>query len=189
MRPTQDKISREYRNPAFTHRARSAWMLFAGIVIFLWANTGNAAQELANQAAISATGPNLPSKKFDYETIALPDHFVRNDLPRRMRFQNAVADDDNMPADNPVTNAGATLGRVLFYDKNLSANATVACASCHIQKHAFSDPKQFSIGLHGEKTGRHSMGLSNARYFKPGRFFLAWAGGIAGATGPDAHPR
>ena len=40
---------------------------------------------------------------------------------------------DNTPQANPITNAGATLGRVLFYDKNLSVNNTIACASCHLQ--------------------------------------------------------
>ena len=47
---------------------------------------------------------------------------------------------DNTPANNPLTDAGATLGRVLFYDKQLSADNTIACASWHLQQHAFGDP-------------------------------------------------
>ena len=58
----------------------------------------------------------------------------------------------------------ATLGRVLFYDKALSDNQTIACASCHQQQFAFSDTAQRSIGLNGELTGRHSMRLVNNRF-------------------------
>ena len=51
----------------------------------------------------------------------------------------------------------ATLGRVLFYDNHLSANDKVACASCHIQERAFSDPVAKSTGLEdGMETIRNS---------------------------------
>jgi cytochrome c peroxidase len=82
-----------------------------------------------------------------------------------------VRDQDNTPANNPVSNIGATLGRVLFYDKRLSTNQTVACASCHQQRAGFSDPRAFSVGFAGGLTGRNSMGLANARYYNNGRFF------------------
>lgn len=71
---------------------------------------------------------------------------------------------------NPITDAGATLGRVLFYDKNLSANQTVSCASCHRQSLAFSDRLQASPGVNGQ-TARHSMRLVNARFANEVRFF------------------
>ena len=71
---------------------------------------------------------------------------------------------DNTPDDNPLTDAGATLGRILFYDKRLSRNDTVACASCHDQKHGFSDPRRFSVGFEGGRTGRNAMGLVNLRF-------------------------
>ena len=72
--------------------------------------------------------------------------------------------------DNVITDAGATLGRVLFYDKNLSENGTVACASCHQQQFAFGDALQASEGANGT-TGRHSMRLINARFASEARFF------------------
>ncbi len=78
---------------------------------------------------------------------------------------------DNTPAENPITDNGATLGRVLFYDTRLSANNTVACASCHQQAHAFSDPRKFSIGFAGATTDRNSMPLVDLRYYARGRFF------------------
>lgn len=77
---------------------------------------------------------------------------------------------DNTPADNPLTDSGATLGRVLFYDRDLSVDGTVACASCHLQQHAFGDTAQVSMGVHGT-TGRHSMRLINTRFAAESRFF------------------
>lgn len=73
-------------------------------------------------------------------------------------------------AGNSVTDKGATLGRVLFYDKNLSSNNTISCSSCHMQQHAFSDPSIASTGVNGS-TGRHSMRLINARFAAERRFF------------------
>lgn len=73
-------------------------------------------------------------------------------------------------ATNPVTNAGATLGRVLFYDKNLSSNNTVSCASCHQQAHAFGDTALASQGVNGI-TGRHTPRLINTRFAQETKFF------------------
>jgi cytochrome c peroxidase len=72
---------------------------------------------------------------------------------------------------NPITDEAATLGRVLFYDKNLSANGSVACASCHRQAFAFGDTAVRSRGLAGGLTGRHSMRLVNARFADEVKFF------------------
>ena len=98
---------------------------------------------------------------YNYEDIDLPDHFLRRQITRL----------DNTPTNNPVTDEGATLGRVLFYDVNLSANNTTSCASCHAQEDAFADTRRLSIGFDGEETARHSPGLSNARYYRNGNFF------------------
>lgn len=103
----------------------------------------------------------LPSSEFNYSNPNLPRHFTNGD----------ANDLDNTPNDNRITNTTATLGRVLFYDKKLSANNTIACASCHLQDKGFSDPAQFSTGFEGGLTGRQSMGLANARYYGNGRFF------------------
>jgi len=71
---------------------------------------------------------------------------------------------------NPVSDKGATLGRVLFYDKQLSVNNTISCGSCHRQQFAFGDTAVASIGVNG-KTGRHSMRLINARFGQEVKFF------------------
>lgn len=104
---------------------------------------------------------NLPSSLFNYANIQLPGHFLDNELLQ----------EDNTPANNPITDEGATLGRVLFYDKKLSANNTISCASCHAQESGFSDSNILSIGFDGGLTGRNSMGLSNAKFYANGRFF------------------
>src|SRR6184192_265350 len=93
----------------------------------------------------------LPETPYRYADLDLPAHFQ---TPAARRF-------DNTPRDNPVTDAGATLGRVLFYDTRFSANNTVACASCHQQKHAFVDPNRFSKGFEGKRTDRHAPSLVN----------------------------
>ena len=73
-------------------------------------------------------------------------------------------------AGNPITNKGATLGRVLFYDKNLSSNNTISCASCHIQANAFGDDTDASEGVNGTTT-RHAMRLVNSRFSNERKFF------------------
>lgn len=77
----------------------------------------------------------------------------------------------NTPAANLTTDAGALLGRVLFHDRRLSANDRVSCSSCHVQQFGFGDTAQFSIGFAGGRTTRHSPGIANSRYYRPGRFF------------------
>lgn len=111
---------------------------------------------------------NLPETPFDYSSLNLPSHFITNaggPLP------TSVNGTDNTPTNNAITNDGATLGRVLFYDKKLSANGTIACASCHKQDKGFSDDAVLSLGFDGGTTGRHSMTLINARFYQRGRFF------------------
>lgn len=111
---------------------------------------------------------NLPETPFNYADQKLPEHYKVDTLGFHSR---AVILDDNTPADNPNTDEGATLGRVLFYDINLSKNRTVACASCHKQELGFSDDRVLSVGFEGGNTKRHSMGLTNARFYADGRFF------------------
>ncbi|MCA9264046.1 MAG: hypothetical protein KDA60_09375 [Planctomycetales bacterium] len=111
--------------------------------------------------------PVLPETPFDYRGYAvddLPEHF-------RTRGFRSVTATENTPTNNPITNAGATLGRVLFYDRRLSHNNSTACASCHQQETGFSDANQFSTGADGDQTPRHSMALGNAKFYDSGKFF------------------
>jgi cytochrome c peroxidase len=70
-----------------------------------------------------------------------------------------------------ISNAKATLGRVLFYDKQLSIDNSISCGSCHKQAFAFSDTSMASNGVSNGKTGRHSMRLINVRFANEAKFF------------------
>lgn len=66
-----------------------------------------------------------------------------------------------IPNDNPLTIEGVELGRKLFYDPILSKDSTQSCSSCHQQKHAFSDPLKFSIGVDGFPGHRNASAIVN----------------------------
>lgn len=116
--------------------------------------------------------PSLPATSFGYSdaSVPLPIFFINANGGGRGGAGGVIAT-DNTPANNAITNAGATLGRVLFYDKRLSANDQQACASCHVQAKGFSDTLKLSAGFAGGVTSRHAMGLTNARFYQRGRFF------------------
>lgn len=90
--------------------------------------------------------PNLPETSFQYEDPVIPLHLQE------------VVQQEKLDV---ITNAGATLGRVLFYDKKLSINNSVSCASCHKQEAGFADPDRFSVGFEGRKTTRNSPSIVN----------------------------
>jgi cytochrome c peroxidase len=79
----------------------------------------------------------------------------------------------NLPGDNPLTVESVALGKQLFHDKRLSINGTQSCADCHDEAHAFTDPRQFSIGAEGQIGTRNAMPLFNLawkqRFFWDGR--------------------
>jgi len=99
------------------------------------------------------------TKLANYAAQPVPAYILRDNTPA-----------GPTPPANPITNIGATLGRVLFYDKRLSRNSTVSCASCHQQSRAFGDTATASTGVAGT-TGRHSMRLINSRFSAERRFF------------------
>lgn len=111
---------------------------------------------------------NLPDTPYNYSELNLPAYFYVNDNGPIPSSVNGI---DNNPAGNPVTDEGATLGRVLFYDKNLSLNRTTACGSCHRAEKAFADSSPFSHGLYGQPTRRNSMTMVNTRFYQRGKFF------------------
>jgi cytochrome c peroxidase len=115
--------------------------------------------EFAPVTAVLTVDPRaLPN----YAAQAVPGYFVPQILQREVRN----------PLGNEITDAGAMLGRVLFFDRQLSRTNTVSCASCHRQQLGFGDTARFSVGFDG--TGRttvHSMRLGNARFNENGRYF------------------
>ena len=93
-----------------------------------------------------------------------------------------------IPADNPMTIKKIELGRVLFFDRRLSEDNTIACASCHLAKFAFTDGMPVSTGIRGQKGGR-SAPVSFNRVFSSVQF---WDGRAATleeqSVGPFTNP-
>ena len=102
-----------------------------------------------------AFGTNIdPANLENYANQDKPAYILKNNL-----------------GNNPITDKNATLGRVLFYDKNLSINNTISCSSCHKQNFAFGDTAVVSAGVEGGLTIRHSMRLINTRFANEAKFF------------------
>jgi cytochrome c peroxidase len=89
----------------------------------------------------------LPALPHSYQAT-LPDHLTMSSL---------------FPV--PVDDAQATLGRVLFYDKNLSKDGTVSCAGCHDQTRGFADNAVLSRGVFDRQTSRNSLALGSVVIF------------------------
>src|SRR5215813_5260930 len=71
-----------------------------------------------------------------------------------------------IPSDSPQTPEKIALGQKLFFDGRLSADGSVACASCHNPERAFTDGKAASVGIHGQVGQRNSPTILNALYNK-----------------------
>lgn len=108
---------------------------------------------------------NLPTTTYTYS--GLPAQFKKLQFFNNNGFLSSTIDGDfqNSFIENPlnpeITDDGATLGRVLFYDPKLSLNNSVACASCHNQSLAFADGLTSSKGFGGKTTPRNSMAIVN----------------------------
>lgn len=95
------------------------------------------------------------TEKLDIPRVIEP---ISVDLPRHMT-RNRVS--------NQSINAKlALLGRVLFYDTQLSITGEKSCASCHLQSAAFSDVNAFSEGINGQLTKRNSQALAATPSFE-----------------------
>lgn len=89
-------------------------------------------------------------------TLNIPSHFPQMEIP----------------TDNPLTEEGIELGRFLFYEKRLSGDNSMSCASCHLIENAFSENQQFSIGIDGIAGNRNAMPLFNLGWEE----FFFWDG-------------
>ncbi len=89
---------------------------------------------------------DIPAYPEDY-TLNFPEYYTRGFGGRQ--FDNGMA----------------TLGRVLFYDVNLSSDRTISCASCHKQEIAFSDDLALSKGVQNRSTARNSLALGSTFNF------------------------
>ena len=93
-----------------------------------------------------------------------------------------------IPADNPITTQKVELGRALFFDKRLSADNTIACASCHLAQFAFTDGQPVSAGIRGQKGGRSAPASFN-RVFSSVQFWDGRAATLEDqSVGPFTNP-
>lgn len=93
------------------------------------------------------------------------------------------------PSDNPYSKKKADLGRLLFFDKRLSTDGTVSCATCHTIEDAFTDNKPVSEGISGRVGTRNSPTVINTAYQK----HLFWDGRALSleeqCKGPIGNPK
>jgi cytochrome c peroxidase len=68
------------------------------------------------------------------------------------------------PADNAFTKERWLLGKALFYEKQLSLDSSVSCASCHSQQFGFSDNVALSKGFKQRLGNRNSPSIINIAY-------------------------
>ncbi len=100
---------------------------------------------------------NIPNDRTEYLNIALPKHMESSGFS---------------VAGGTITNKGAILGRVLFYDTRLSKNDAVSCASCHEQANGFAENAAFSKGFDNQETKRNSLAIGNVRFYYHDRGFM-----------------
>jgi cytochrome c peroxidase len=103
--------------------------------------------------------PELITIKLDSTYFTTPFELIIPDL--------FSAKSTTEPANNPMTEEGVLLGRMLFYDPILSGDSSISCSSCHKQENGFTDDIQFSKGITGEFGDRNSMHIVNALWSEP----------------------
>lgn len=101
--------------------------------------------------------------------VDLPQHILSD--PLMVGETARVLNEGSIHADSSSRDAEAILGRVLFYDVNMSGGRSLSCASCHLQSNSFTDRTRLSLGAGGATTRRNSMSLANLVFNENGRFF------------------
>src|ERR671919_1361816 len=131
---------------------RTAWTLLAVVVA-----TGRAFMVGCGRGSEQTTGKAPPIPKAG--PLAKPRSLSQVGLPVELT-QKVI------PQDNPQTPEKVALGQKLFFDGRLSADDTVACATCHDPARAFTDARPVSIGIQGRVGQRNAPTILNALYNK-----------------------
>lgn len=108
------------------------------------------------------TGKSSTSQTTEFTDLEEPERLVEPLGLPKMRW----------PDDNPYSKEKAELGRTLYFDKRLSTDGTISCATCHVTRLAFTDRKPIAIGIKQQTGSRHSPTVINAGYEK----HLFWDG-------------
>lgn len=116
-----------------------------------------------------------------FTTAAIGDH-----NPYRLGLPPVLS-----PTDNPITRPKVELGKRLFFDRRLSGDGSISCASCHQPERAFSDGLRTSIGIGGQSGTRNAPSLLNASLlaaqFWDGRRSSLEAQALDPFTNPKEH--
>jgi cytochrome c peroxidase len=128
------------------------YMRIAGIVLLVTAGL-----------AVPLSGAAAPKQAAKTPAVG-GEPFV---LPELLGLEDA---NTFVPKENPLTAKKVELGRLLFFDKRLSKNNTIACASCHIPALAFTDGQPVSTGIHRLQGGRSAPASIN-RVFSQAQFW------------------
>jgi cytochrome c peroxidase len=106
----------------------------------------------------SVPAPSAPKNR---RPIELPEKYTP------FRFQMAATFPmPDLPMDNPLIEERVSLGQKLFQDPAFSKDNSISCLACHNPEKGFSDPRRFSIGIHGDPGTRNSMTLLNLAWKK-----------------------
>lgn len=112
----------------------------------------------------------------------------RNHIAIKPALPFGMAGDMKIPKDNPLTRAKIELGRQLFFDKRLSKDGTVSCATCHDPNHGYAADTEFGVGIQNQKGNRNSPTAFN-RIFSSKQFWDGRASSLESqAIGPIANP-
>ncbi|MDB6125601.1 MAG: cytochrome peroxidase [Pedosphaera sp.] len=124
------------------------WMKVVFLAMFITSSAINLSSQPSNLPPIPKPGPLAQPRSL--QQVGLPLDQTRATIP----------------PDNPQTPEKVALGQKLFFDGRLSADGTVACATCHDPARAFTDGKPVSVGIHGQAGQRNSPTVLNALYNK-----------------------
>lgn len=69
-----------------------------------------------------------------------------------------------IPKDNPMTAEKVSLGEKLYFDKRLSVDRTVSCATCHDPATALTDNNMVGIGIELKKGARNVPTVLNSMF-------------------------
>ena len=157
-----------------------AVVLVVTVTVGVWVLAGLSRQASESQELVEATQKDLAQAKVREQQL-VADRALELEVPAGLRPVN-------VPSDNPLTVARVELGKLLFFDKRLSLDNSVACASCHNPVTGWSNGEPLATGVGGQQGGRNSPTIVNAAQQ---RLFF-WDGRAASleeqAVGPILNP-
>ena len=123
---------------------------------------GRALTGITLTIAIAGFGDGILFTAQQAEAFTIPVEFL--DQLDKLPGDLAPLPNVPVPKDNPQSSEKVELGKMLFFDKRLSGDHSMSCASCHAPDKGYADGKKRAIGFGGQELGRHSPTVLNAAY-------------------------